>query len=165
MAAPSNEATGRGGAKLFRGSRFWRWNVTGATISGLGGGLLFIVIGAELLRATAGNRQAAILGAALVACAVGSLASLFPGNLIATFPTAVRVEAGRGLVLIAPLTRIPIAFEEIRDIRSALTQQGYVVRLKRRHRLLGRFVIHSFFGRDRELLAQAIRRAIEREAG
>jgi hypothetical protein len=163
VAVSPNEAA-LGGARLFRASWFWTWNVAGAVVGGLGGGLLFLVIGADMLWHAAGNRHAAFLGAALVVCSVGTLAALFPGNLVAAFPTAVEVKVDRGLVLIAPLKRVLIPFAEMRDIRPSLLQQGYVVRLRRRRGLLGRFVIHWAFGRDREPLAQAIRRTIARGA-
>ncbi len=87
----------------------------------------------------------------------------FPGNAIASFPYEVVVEKRRGLHIRAPFKELYIPIDNIQDVRSS-SLRGFVVRLKRRHRLLTQIVIHRFFGREGKPLADTIREEIRGEA-
>jgi hypothetical protein len=91
-----------------------------------------------------------------------SVLCLVPGNLIAAYPYVVSVEEGRGLELHAVLKRLYIPFEDVRDVQRSYLQPGYIVRLKRRRRLLKSFLIPWYFGDRAEPLANAIREQIRR---
>ena len=84
------------------------------------------------------------------------------GNLIAAYPYEVSLEEGKGLELHAPLKKIYIPIEDLRDVRKSSIQAGYAVRLRRRHRLLTSFLIPSFFGDQAEPLVDAIQEEIRR---
>jgi len=149
--------------KLFKASRIWEFNVWGAMIGGIGGGLVLLVIAAILIfnsESPAGKLEGMILGLTIVA----TLLALFPGNLITTIPVAVELESGKGLYLVAPLKKLYIPMEEVREARdffSAWTPTpGTVVKLSKRHGLLKSFSIHWAFGEEGRLLAQAIQREI-----
>jgi len=83
--------------------------------------------------------------------------------MVAIFPYEVDVEEGKGVRLHAVLKQVYIPIEDIRDVQKSFLQ-GYVVRLRRRHRLLEKFVIHRLFGGEREGLVHAIQDEIRRAA-
>lgn len=103
-----------------------------------------------------------LFAATLALIIVVSVLCFSSGNMGAAYPYAVTVEQGKGLQLYAPFKKLYIPIQDIQDVRKSLTQQGYVVRLKRPHRLLTSFVIHSFFGDQGEPLARAIESEIRR---
>jgi hypothetical protein len=149
-------------ARIFRGSQYWIWNTWGATAGALVG---FVFMQGEVRYALrfapdSGAMLAPIVWELLVV--IGFLVS-WPGNMIAIFPYEVDVEDGKGIRLHAVLKQVYIPIEDIRDVRKSFLQ-GYVVRLKRRHRLLQKFVIHRFFGSEGEALANAVQDEIRRAA-
>jgi hypothetical protein len=149
--------------RIFKAGQFWNSNVFGAALGGAGGGILMLVMMCIVVWLKPARENiffAVTLALVLVICTLCFLA----GNLIAAFPYAVSVEEGKGLELYAPLKKLYIPIEDIRDIRKSFIQQGYVVRLKRRHRLLTSFLIHRFFGDQAEPLANAIQEVIRRKA-
>ena len=154
-----NEETNE--ARAFKASRFWTSNVSGAVIGGIGGVILMSVLGGIAIGMTHSVNVMLFVGG-LTFILILSLVCLFAGNLIAAYPYAVIVEAGKGLRLCAPLRTIYIPIGDVRDVRQSLLQQGVVVRLKRRQRLLKSFVIHSFFGNEAEPLVNAIRQEVQR---
>ncbi len=79
------------------------------------------------------------------------------GNYFARYPHQVIVEEGRGLWLIAGSTRLFVRVESLQDVRHGFRN---VVRLNKRQRLLGRFVIPVLFGRDATRLIEAIEKEI-----
>jgi hypothetical protein len=105
-----------------------------------------------------------LFAATLTLILVVSVLCFLPGNMGAVYPYAVAVEEGKGLQLYAPLKKLYIPIEDLRDVQKSVLGQGYVVRLNRRRRLLTSFVIHSFFGDQAEPLANAIRDEIRRRA-
>jgi hypothetical protein len=158
-----NRETEHRGPKLFEGSDYWQSNVRIAAGAGLGACILVSVVCAVALWIN--HTLSAIIHIAgfFVLSLVGFLL-LFPGNGVAQFPSAVEIDEGRGICLYALFKRLYIPIDDIRDIRKSFYRQGYVVRLKRRHRLLTKFIIHWFFGEQAEPLANAIREEIQRRA-
>jgi len=158
------ELTSESVRRIFRAGQLWSSNVFGAALAGgLGGVLMLVVMGIVVSGNPTPNNILFATGLAVVL--VLSAICFLPGNWIAAFPYAVAVEEGRGLELYAPLKRLYIPIEDVRDIRKSFLQQGYVIRLRRRHRLLTSFVIPWwFFGDQAEPLAKAIQEEIQRRA-
>jgi hypothetical protein len=151
-------------SRLFSGSRFWQSNVSGAALAGLGFILLLTVVGIIALWMSGARLQVVLVFGFIFIYLVGILLAGFPGNLIAYYPFAIEVRQEGTLCLFAPFKKIIIPIEVVRDIRNSLFQGGYVVRLTHRHGLLTRFVIHWWFGSEREPLARAIQDAINRRS-
>ncbi len=148
-------------SRIFKASQYWSSNVWGAALAGFGAAILMSVMIGIVFWNTQALKVVLFL-AALALVLVISLLCLFPGNWIAAFPYAVAVEEGKGLRLYAPFKKIYVPIGDLRDVRRSVLQQGFVVRLKRRHRLLTSFVIHWFFGSQAEPLAHAIQEEIRR---
>ena len=110
------------------------------------------------------TRNNILFASGLALVLVLSALCFVPGNLIAAYPYAVSIEEGRGLELRAVLKKLYIPLEEVRDVQKSYLQPGYVVRLKRRHRLLKSFLIPWYFGDEAEPLANAIREEIRRRS-
>lgn len=151
--------------RIFKASKYWDFNVWGAVVAGIGGGLLISVIGGILLFDSAGpsGRRA---GAVLILTIAGTLLAMFPGNLLAAVPIAVELEDGKGLRLCAPLKKLYIPIDEVEAVRDStvfqIFQQGIVVQLNRRHGLMKSFIIHWAFGDEGKELAQAVQREINK---
>jgi hypothetical protein len=150
--------------RVFRAGRFWDFNVFGAAVAGgLGGILGLVMMGLVVwLNPTPHN---VLFAAGLALVLTASVLCFLPGNLIAAYPYAVSLEEGKGLELRAPVKRVFIPIEDVRDVRKSYLQPGYVVRLKRRRRLLKSFLIPWYFGDQAEPLANAIREEIRRQVG
>jgi hypothetical protein len=147
--------------RVFRAGRFWSSNVFGAALAGgLGGVMMLVVMGIVVSGNPTPNNI--LFATGLVLVLVLSVVCFVPGNLIAAYPYAVSLEQSKGLELHAPLKRLYIPMEEVRDVRRSNLQPGYIVRLKRRHRLLKSFLIPWYFGDQAEPLANAIREEIRR---
>ena len=150
-------------SRVFKAGRFWNSNVFAAALAGaLGGVLMLIVMGLVVSGNPTRNNILFASGLALVL--VLSALCFLPGNLIAAYPYAVSIEEGRGLELRGVLKKLYIPLEEVRDVQKSYLQPGYVVRLKRRHRLLKSFLIPWYFGDEAEPLANAIREEIRRRS-
>jgi hypothetical protein len=151
--------------RIFKASGIWESNVWGATVAGIGTGLLMSVLAGILLFESEGpsGRRA---GLGLILTIIATLLAMFPGNLIAAVPVAVELEEGKGLRLIAPLKKLYIPIEELQEVRDStvaqIFQQGTVVKLNKRHGLLKSFAIHWAFGDEGRQLARAIRQEILR---
>jgi hypothetical protein len=149
--------------RIFKAGRFWNSNVFAAALAGaLGGVLMLVVMGIVVSGNPTRNNILFASGLALVL--VLSALCFVPGNLIAAYPYAVSLEEGKGLELRAVLKKLYIPLEEVRDVQKSYLQPGYVVRLKRRHRLLKSFLIPWYFGDQAEPLANAIREEIRRQS-
>lgn len=149
--------------RVFKAERFWNSNVFAAALAGaLGGVLMLVVMGLVVSGNPTRNNILFASGLALVL--VLSALCFVPGNLIAAYPYAVSIAEGRGLELRAVLKKLYIPLEEVRDVQKSYLQPGYVVRLKRRHRLLKSFLIPWYFGDEAEPLANAIREEIRRRS-
>jgi hypothetical protein len=151
--------------RIFKASRVWESNVWGATVAGIGGGLLISVVAGILLfdsEGLSGTRAGAVLILTMAACFLAT----FPGNLIAAVPITVDLEEGKGLLLHAPLKKLYIPFEEVQEVRDStvgqIFQQGIVVKLNKRHGLMKSFVIHVAFGEQGRKLARAIQQEMSR---
>jgi len=155
------DSNGQSAPRVFKGGQFWSSNVFGALMGGAGAALLFIVVMGIVLWENP-VRQNILIAIALALNFIVGIVCLFPGNWIAAYPYAVAIVQGKGLELYAPLKKLYIPVEDLRDVQDSLVQQGYVVRLNRRHRLLKAFVIHRFFGDQAESLALAIQEEILR---
>lgn len=147
--------------RMFKAGRFWSSNVFGAALGGAGAGVIMLAIMGIIVSANP-EPKAVLFAPVVVAILVASVLCLLLGNWIAAFPYAVAIEEGTGLYLYAPLKKLYIPVGDIRDVQQSFFQQGFVVRLNRRHRLLKGFIIHSFFGDQAEPLALAIKDQILR---
>jgi hypothetical protein len=151
--------------QIFKASRPWESNVWGAIVAGIGGGLVLSVVAGILVFDSAGpsGRNDGLI---LILIIVGTFLAMFPGNLLTAIPVAVELEQGKGLRLIAPLKKLYIPFEEIKEVRDStlwqIFQQGIVVKLSKRHGLLKSFAIHWAFGAEGRQLARAIQQEIAR---
>jgi hypothetical protein len=165
MMTQSLEIDGDQETLVFKASRYWESNVWGATVAGIGGGLVLSVVGGILFW-MADALRVKMLGVILILTVAATLLAMFPGNMIAAVPIAVDLEAGRGLLLHAPLKKLYILFGEVKEIRdstlSQVFQQGIVVKLNKRHGLIKSFVIHGAFGEQGRNLARAIQQEILR---
>jgi hypothetical protein len=146
--------------RSFKSSRWWSFNIWGATVAGFGTGMLVSTL--DVIGAVNSTPKSEPLRIALVICGLVMLAVLayFPGNAIARHPYEVVIEKGKGLRVYAPFKKLYIPIENIRDV--GFSGEGSVVRLKRRHWLLKVIVIHRFFGSQGPPLADAIREEIQR---
>lgn len=157
------ELRAEGATRLFKAGRFWNSNVFGAALAGGLGGLLMLgVMGIVVLQSPSTHNI--VFAAALGVVLVLSVLCFISGNLIAAYPYAVSLDEGRGIELCAPIKSVYILTADLRDVRKAYLQPGYVVRLKRRHRLLKAFLIPWYFGDQAEPLANAIREEIRRQS-
>ena len=148
-------------ARVYRGSRYWDFNVHGAVVAGLGGAILMVVIGIIMFWVAAARLEALLFLLLFVANLVGGFLAFYIGNLVASFPYAVEVNPGSGLRLLAPYKEIYIHLDEIENIGESFLYQGFVVRLRRRRGLLKYFVVHWLFGHERKALIQAIQQAVQ----
>jgi len=153
----TNELSGR----IYQASRIWTSNVYGAVVAGIGGAMLMSVVAGIIIRG-AGELHSILFAIAWIVAIVLALLALYPGNLVGTTPYAVQLQVGRGLGLYAPLKRIYIPMEDISQVKKSFLRQGFVVKLKRRHRLLKGFSIHGGFGDQGTELVQAIQSELER---
>jgi hypothetical protein len=148
---------------IFKASRYWESNVWGATVAGIGGGLVLSLVGGILFWMAEAPRVQ-MLGVILILMVAATLLAMFPGNMIAAVPIVVDLEQGKGLLLHAPLKKLYIPFGEVKEVRdSALSQvfqQGIVVKLDKRHGLMKSFLIHGAFGEQGRKLARAIQHEI-----
>src|ERR1700680_490050 len=153
--------------RIFKASRVWESNVWGATVAGIGGGLVLSIVAGILLFDSAGP-SGTRAGAVLFLTMAATFLVMFPGNMIAAVPIAVELVGGKGLRLIAPLKKIYIPFEEVQGVRDStawqICQQGIVVKLNKRHGLMKSFIIHWAFGAEGRQLARAIEAEIGRIA-
>ena len=147
---------------IFRGSRYWVSNVWGATIAGLGAFILMLVV-AAIRALLAPHLKGVLVAMGLeVVIIAGPLVS-WPGNMLMAYPYEVIIEKGKGIRLRAAMKQLYIPSEDLQDVQESFSQ-GYIVSLKRRRRLLTRFVIHRFFDKEGEPLIRAIQEEIGRSA-
>jgi len=158
MANPESE----GRILAYRGSRLWSANIWGATVAGICGGILMLAVCVIGIVLKPSPRIVMLLGGWIVTLGLSGLA-LFPGNMIASFPYEVVIEKGRGVYVRAPLRNLFIPFEDIEEIRRGVVER-YVIRLRRRHRLLREIVIHRFYGSQAPLLADAVGEEVRKMA-
>ncbi|NDQ56402.1 MAG: hypothetical protein GZ088_04915 [Acidipila sp.] len=116
---------------------------------------------AGILVWTSKTEKGLIFGAGWILTIVATFCCWFPGNLVAATPFAVELEE-EGLRLYAPFKKLYIPIEEIKEVKRGFLQQGIVVKLKKRHRLLKSFNIHWAFGEQGRQLARALENEIAR---
>ncbi len=150
-------------ARIFKASKIWEFNVWGAIVGGIGGGLVMLVVATILIFDSVGP-TGRMYGLALFLTIIVTLLAMFPGNLIAATPVAVELESGRALRIIAPLKKLCIPIEDVQSVQDSTSawiyRHGAVVKLNKRHGLLKSFAIHWAFGNEGQQLAQAIRREL-----
>jgi|SRR5208282_1243893 len=148
--------------RSFKASRYWSWNVWGATVGSFGA--FMMISTSDVIGAVNGAPKSESLKTALVIWGLLLLAVLayFPGNAIARYPYEVVIEKGKGLRVYAPFKKLHIPIQDIRDV--GFSGEGSVVCLKRRRWMLKVIVIHRFFGSQGPPLADAIREEIKRYA-
>src|SRR5215475_13329590 len=132
--------------RTFRASEYWRMNLSGGALAGIGVTILLLTVFGMALWMTEFATEPLIWFLGIGLNSVVMFLLFYPGNLIATYPMAVEVEHSKEIVLIAPWKRLVIPVENLRDVRNSVWHQGYVVRLNRRHGLLRSFMIPGFFG-------------------
>lgn len=143
------------GISIFQAGSYWKSNVCGAMVAGIGAAGLFMIIGGILAWGSEG-RQGHLWGAGLIVFAIAEICALIPGNLGAAYPYAVEIEEGKGFRFFTPFKQIYIPIEEIKRVRRSWLSGGWFVKLKRRRSLLPGFIIHVAWGRQGRELAQAI---------
>jgi hypothetical protein len=149
---------------IYRASEYWRANISGGVLAGIGGTVLLLTVFTIVVWESGFAREGIIWFIVICLNALGMFLAFYPGNLVVTYPLAVEVEPLKQIVLVAPWKRLIIPIEDLRDVRNSPLQQGYVVRLFRRHGLLKSFTIHWFFGSERTALAAAIENIVSRNA-
>ncbi len=150
--------------QIYRASGYWRTNISGAVLGGIGSAILLLTVFTIVLWGSDFSRQAVIWFVVICLNLLGTALGFYPGNWVVAYPLAVEVEPTKHIVLIAPWKRLIIPVEEIRDIRNSPLHQGYVVRFHHRHGLLKSFTIHWFFGSEGAALAEAIENIVSRNA-
>lgn len=143
------------GVRVFRASRYWKSNVCGAVVAGIGAIGLFGIVGGILLWQSQGweGRQ---WGAGMFLFAIAAVWALFAGNAAAVYPYAVEIEESKGFRFYAPFKKVYMPIQEVQRVSWSWLWVGWVVRLRRRRGLLRGFVIHVAWGRQGRELAQAI---------
>jgi hypothetical protein len=149
---------GDGRAQIFRAGRLWEWNICGAAVAGGGTGVLMLVLTGIVLSGNPTPKNA-LFAAGVALFVVATIICVLPGNLMATYPYAILVESGNGLELHAPLKKVFVPIADVKDVRIAAA--GFIVRLKRRRRLLKSFIIPVYFGDQAGTLADLIRQEIQ----
>ncbi len=152
-----------GQPQLYSASGYWRTNISGAVLAGIGSTILLLIVFTIVLWGSGFATENMVWFLVLCLVLLGTALAFYPGNLVLTYPFAVEVEPSKQIILIAPWKRLIIPIEELRDIRNSPLHQGYVVRFRHRKVLLKSFVIHWFFGNERTALAEAIENLLIRK--
>ena len=139
---------------MFRAPRLWEFNVCGAAVAGIGGSVVLLVQAGVVIWLNGAATWLSLL--MILNVAVGIPLLFPPGNLIAMFPYAAEVEEGKEVRFYAPFNILQIGMDEIEQIRWSYARTGWVVKLKRRHGVVGRLLIHAAWGRKGRDLAAAI---------
>ena len=121
-----------------------------------------MIVMAGILVWTSETETGLMFGAGWIFTIVATFCCVFPGNLVAATPFAVELEEVKGLRLYAPFKKLFIPIEEIKEVKRGFLQQGTIVKLKTRHRLLKSFNIHWAFGEQGRQLAGALENEIAR---
>src|SRR6202007_3011574 len=83
------------GVRVFRAGWYWKSNVCGAAVAGLGGVGLFTIIGIIFLWASQ-DLRGRLWGAGMILYAIALAWALLGGNWAAVYPYAVAIEQGKG---------------------------------------------------------------------
>ncbi len=154
MAIFPSPGPARPGVQIFLAPRLWEFNVCGAVVAAVVGGVLLLVIAGILIWQTRRLEWLALL--LVLNVVIGAPLMFRPGNLVAMFPYAAELEEGKGVRFYTPFNGIYVRIEEIKQVRWSYARTGWVVKLKRRHGLVGRLVIHAAWGAQGRDLAGAI---------
>ena len=149
-------------SKMFHASKLWSSNVYGGAVAGIGAAILISVM-VGLVAWLAPTPKTFMFAGGLILTMIGTLVGLFPGNLIAATPYAVGLEKGKGLCLYAPLKKVYVPIQDVKEVQNSFFRQGSVVKLNRRHGLLKGFSIHGGFGLQGQQLVRAIQDEIARK--
>ena len=118
------------GVKVFCASRFWKSNVCGAVVAGIGAVAVFTVVGVTLLWQSQG-REGRLWGAGMICFAFVAVWALLVGNAAAMYPYAVEIEKGKGFRFYAPFKKFYIPTQEVRRVKwSWLSTCGVNRRLR-----------------------------------
>lgn len=147
--------------KIFRSPRVWEFNVCGASVAGIGGAVLLVVVGG-IVASRAEAIQGELFGVALILTAVALVAGLWLGNLATAYPYAIEVEEGKGLYLYAPFRKTYVDMKEIKEVRWSYVRTGWVIKLRKRHGLLKTITIHAAFGKQGREFAAAVQEEISK---
>ena len=143
----------RAGTRVFRARRLWELNVCGAAVAGIAGAAFFLVVAGIAIWV---SRSLGWFPLCIILNVAVALLVIFPGNYLATYPYAVEVEEGKGLWVYAPFTKMYLPLADIKEARWSYSRTGWVVKLKKRRRLLSRVVIHLGWGPQGRDAARAI---------
>jgi hypothetical protein len=149
------------GVRVFRAWRYWETNVCGAMVGGIGASVLFSIVGGILVWG-AQAQEGRLWGAGMILYAIAAVLAFLPGNVASIYPYAVEIEEGKGLCFYAPFKKFYIPIEEVKRFKWSWLWAGWVVRLKKRRRLLTGFVIHVAWGPKGRELARAIEEELAR---
>ena len=151
------------GVKIFCARRFWKSNVYGAVVAGIGAAVLFTIVGGILL-CQSHSRVGLLWGGGMILFAITAVWALLAGNAVGMYPYAVEVEEGKGFCFYAPFKKFYIRTEEVKRVKWSWLVAGWVVRLRHRRGLLRYFIIHAAWGQQGRDLVQAIGEELVRRA-
>lgn len=144
-------------ANVFRGSEWWVSRNRMSEMIGLPTTFILCKIGVIVVQESS-NKLAALPVLLLLGSALPAYLLLLWGGYFAKFPHLVIIEQGKGLWLLGSFTRMYVPLENVREVQR---ESGCVVRLKRRQRLLGEFVVPITFGAQSIPLLEAIEKQIQ----
>ncbi len=159
----SNPSPGVSGVKVFCARRFWKSNVYGAVVAGIGAAVIFTTMGGILL-CQSQSREGRLWGAGMILFAITAVWALLAGNAGGVYPYAVEVEEGKGFRFYAPFKKFYIPTQEVKRVKWSWLVAGWVVRLRHRRGLLPCFIIHVAWGQQGRDLVQAIGEELARRA-
>lgn len=144
-------------ANVFRGSDWWVSRNRMSEIIGLPTSFILCKIGVIVVQESS-NKLAAVPVLLLLGAALPAYLLLLWGGYFAKYPHLVIIEQGKGIWLFGSFTQMYVPLENVREVRK---KAGCIVRLKRRQRLLGEFVVPITFGAQAMQLVEAIEKQIE----
>lgn len=140
------------GSRTFRARPLWASNTRIAALLGMGGGCLMLVV-AAIVALRGGDAEVRAGGLLFGLAVLTTMIAFVYGYGFARFPYEVTADDD-GLRLLGAFVSVRVAWQDVRDIRPGA--EGFVVRLRRRHRLLRQFVIGRLWGPDGEALVEVI---------
>lgn len=163
LSASPNPAHASSGVRTFQAPRYWKSNVCGGAVAGIGAAGLFTVVGGILLWQSH-PWEGRLWGAGLILFGILTVWALLAGNLVGVSPYAAEIDDGKGVLFYAPFKRIYLPIQEVKRVTWSWLWLGWFVSFKHRRGLLLGFVIHRAWGQQGRDLAQAIREELARSA-
>lgn len=142
---------------VFKGSDWTESRNRMSEMIGLPIGFVLCKIGVIVVQ-EASDKVAAMPVLLMLGSALPAYLLLLWGGYFARHPHLVIIEEGKGLWLFGSFTQTYVPLDNLREVKR---NWGGVVRLKRRQRLLGEFVVPITFGAEGSQLLQAIEKQLQ----